>query len=325
VLAAELEDSVLARQGLEKALRSDSKIESEILHFAKRASLQQKYRLVRTLLDVLEQRAPNSPAWNALQGYADYKLGNPELALPRLQRAIELDPRVEDYYLKIGELMLFHNSSEAALAFFEAGVKQLPDSASLHFGLAVCYFAGRRQPEKLREHLDTALKLQPSFEPALSLLCLTLRRDNEWPQLQEAAERLIRLNARSHEGPYYKAISMLERQIAEEDRSLVGKARELLEHSVRLNPHWPDARIALGKLLLNLNEVSAAVQELERAVELSPEETGAYFHLAKAYRREGQHEKSNRALVEFKKLEAKEQERGAAGWKVLFQVSHEQQ
>ena len=321
LLAVQAGEDILAREGLEKAVHGDPNIRGDILGLARMASAQQRYKVVHILLDAVEQSGKDTAEWNALQGYADYKLGEPARALERLRRAIELNPNVEDFYMKIGELMLFHNSGQAAIAFFEAGLKKLPNSSLLHFGLAVSYMADGTKPEAVREHLETALLLQPDFQPALSLLCLTSYREKDWPRLQDAAERLIHLNPRSHEGYYYKAAALVESRSNEKQGSVFEEAKQLLQQSIRLNPDFADSHIALGKLLVKVDQISPAVVEFERSTTLNPESIEAYYLLGKAYQRAGLKEKSIQAFNEFEKLEAKNQQQLAAGWKVLFQVS----
>lgn len=322
VLALGAGDETLGRQGLQKALQGDVQIEAKVLGLARKASEEKRYDLSWTLLAAVESTGGTSPEWNALQGYNHYKLGDPEKALVLLQRAVNLEPTNEDYYLKMGELMLFHNSDHAAQAFFEAGLEVLPNSALLHYGLAVSCLNRNANLKKLQEHVQAALKLQPSFEPALKLLCVALRQQSDWNRLREESDRLIQLHARSPAGYFFKAVSMIEAGPIGGDRSQTGEAAQLLRHSIMLDPEDSEPRVALGKLLIGLDQTAEAISELEKATSLSPDSTEAYFQLAKAYRKAGLEEKYARAISDFKRLEAEQQARGTTGWLALFQVKH---
>jgi len=288
---------------------------------AKALSASQQYAEAATMLDAVESAGKNLAEWHALRGYAEYKLNNPEKALEQLRQAIELNPRSEDYYLKIGELMLFHRSTDAARAFFETALQQLPNSALMHYGLAVCYFVDQSDPKRFEEHLERALKIEPRFEPALSLLCQNFRANSQWTLLRQTAERLLQLNPRAHEGYYYKAVALIQNHPAAPAENSLQEAKRLLVEAIRLKPDFADSRIACGKLLIQLDQVPHAIKHLERAAALSPDLAETYFHLANAYRKTGDNGKRELALAKFQTLKNKDIEKRAAGWKSLFRVS----
>jgi len=320
-LALRAGDASAAQVALGKASRLKGEVGSQILVLAGQAADQQRFQDAETLLDAIDTWEKTSAQWNALRGYADYKLGHPEPALQRLRKALELEPRSEDYYLKIAELMLFHNSTDAARTFLETGLERLPRSALVHYGLAVCYFIDQSNRKRFESLLEAALKLDPYFEPALSLLCQNFRQSNEWPQLQEAADRLIAVNPSFHQGHFYKALALMHRHPQAPSERFLETARSLLEQAVRLDPDFEDSRIALGKLLIDLGDVPAAIQHLEHAAVLNPQRTEVYFHLAGAYRKGGQPKKQEVALKQFQALKDKDLKDRATGWKSLFRVS----
>jgi tetratricopeptide (TPR) repeat protein len=291
------------------------------LALAKGLSKSQQYADAAAVLDSVQSEGQSSSEWHALRGYADYKLDNPEKALEHLRQAIQMNPRSEDYYLKMGELMLFHRSTDAAKAFFETGLQQLPNSALMHYGLAVCYFVDQSDPKQFEEHLETALKIEPKFEPALSLLCQSFKQNSQWTSLRETAERLLGLNPQAHEGYYYKAVALIQNHPAAPAENSLQEARQLLEEAIRLEPDSVDPRIACGKLLIQLDEIPQAIIQLQRAAALSPDLAETYFHLANAYRRTGERGKRDLALTRFQTLKDQDLEKRAAGWKSLFRVS----
>jgi tetratricopeptide (TPR) repeat protein len=324
-LALRAGDASAAQAGLSKASRLNGEVGSQILVLASHAAEHERFQDAATFLDAIASWEKTSAQWNALRGYADYKLGHPEPALQRLRKALELEPQSEDYYLKIAELMLFHNSTDAARAFLETGLERLPGSALVHYGLAVCYFIDQSNPKRFELLLEAALKLDAHFEPALSLLCQNFRQSSEWPRLQETADRLIAVNPSFHEGHYYKALALIHCHPQTPSEGFLETARALLEQAVRLNPDFEDSRIALGKLLIDLGDVPGAIQHLEHAAALSPQRAEVYFHLAGAYRKNGQPKKQEVALKQFQALKDKDLKDRATGWKSLFRVSSKEQ
>jgi predicted Zn-dependent protease len=147
------------------------------------------------LLRPLETAYSSNARWNALAGEAAYRIGQPKPAMARLRRALELDPKVQRYWMIAGELLLASESDRAAAAFFETGLKNLPDSPALHTGLAVAYLAGGARTEDALVHLKQALALDSGFEPALLALCRAaeqVRDAGRCPQYPNGSREPIR-------------------------------------------------------------------------------------------------------------------------------------
>jgi tetratricopeptide (TPR) repeat protein len=308
ILAARNSERSLARQGIEKAIAGDAGLRAEVVRLARAAFADQQYNTSEVLLSAAP--AVRDAEWNAMVGYANYKLGHPAEAQGYLQRALELDPNVEDYYMKMGELMLFHKSWRAAATYFEAGLNRLPESALLHFGLAVSSLAGNLDAEVTRQHLEIALRLKPDFKPGLSALAMTCEQSKDWDRLLNAADRLIQSNPESHEGYYYKGLAIMKQGGG------LNAARPWLEKATRLDSKFPKSRIVLGELLVREGQLSMGIQQLERAIVLDPESTQAYYQLATAYKKAGAPQKATAAFEKFRELKAKQ----STGWLELFQL-----
>jgi tetratricopeptide (TPR) repeat protein len=307
-LAARNGERSLAGQAIEKAIAGDPGLRAEVLRLARAAFADQQYNTSEILLTAVP--ANQDAEWNAMVGYANYKLGHAAEAHGYLQRALELDPGVEDYYMKMGELMLFHKSWRAAATYFEAGLKRLPESALLHFGLAVSGLAGNLDAEATRQHLETALQLKPDFKPGLSALAMSCEQSKDWAGLLNAADRLIKSNPESHEGYYYKGLAIMKQGGG------LNAARPWLENAMRLDSKFPGSRIVLGELLIREGRLSTGIRQLERALALDPENTQAYYQLATAYQKAGAPQKATAAFEKFRELKAKQ----PTGWLALFQV-----
>jgi predicted Zn-dependent protease len=74
------------------------------------------------------------------------------------------------------------------------------------------------------------------------------------------------------------------------------EAQSALEKAVATQPRDANSHTSLGKLYLLANRSADAIAELEKARELSPENSAVYAPLAKAYQRHGEAQKSQEAL-----------------------------
>jgi tetratricopeptide (TPR) repeat protein len=81
------------------------------------------------------------------------------------------------------------------------------------------------------------------------------------------------------------------------------EAQALAERAVDLAPNLFAARNALGRALLELDQVDRAIEELEMGAKLAPNSPEMYFSLARAYTKKGRNEEAARARATFLKLE----------------------
>jgi cytochrome c-type biogenesis protein CcmH/NrfG len=78
------------------------------------------------------------------------------------------------------------------------------------------------------------------------------------------------------------------------------EAQTALEKSTRLNPNLCLPHISLGTIYLDEDRAKDAAAQFELARTLDPKERSAYSHLAVAYRRLGQADKSKEILTALK-------------------------
>ncbi len=263
---------------------------------------------------VLQRAEPalsGTARWNVLAGETAFRLNQPKQALGYLRKTLELEPKVESHWMKMGELLLAYESDQAAAAYFTAGLKELPNSAALHVGLAVADLAGGRRTEESLALLEKALTLEPGFEPALLALCRAYEQLRDEARLGETAARWRRLNAKRWEPYYFLALARGGRGDAADQEAL-----NLLKEAIRLNPQAADAQIALGKLLLDRNQPAEAVKAFAEASRLRPGDAQPHYYLAQTYRKLGDERRSVEELEKFKLRKSAQ-----PSWKVFFQVA----
>lgn len=320
LIALEAGQEDLAVQALEQQLHRDPKILEEILSQARELSTQGRYEIVRGLLEAVEPVGQNSSEWNALLGYAEYELRDPSKAAAHLQRAIELAPQVEEYYLKMGELLLFYNSDQAAADFCKRGLEKIPNSAALHFALAIADWSHQLDSDAAIGQLNTALRIEPDFQSALELLCLIQHRERKWGPLEETADRLIRAYPTFSPGYYFKGEALeAKAELSQGKHGTLAAARQLLEKSVRLQPQFAESYVGLGELLEKQGELARAIAEFQQAIKIDPNNSQGFYHLANAYRQAGELAKSKLAFDKFNQLKAEKKEK--EGWEELFHIS----
>lgn len=87
----------------------------------------------------------------------------------------------------------------------------------------------------------------------------------------------------------------------------------LAEEAVRLNRRLPLAHYILGRLLFETGENARAIEELELAKTLAPDEPRIYYSLARAYAKADRREDSARARETFARLNKRQEEAAQRG------------
>ena len=87
-------------------------------------------------------------------------------------------------------------------------------------------------------------------------------------------------------------------------KSSPDKALGYYDRAVRLRPDFAEARLALGRSLLEMTRVADATRHLEKAVELNPADPRSRYQLARAYRQAGKTEAQKQQLAEYRRLQS---------------------
>jgi tetratricopeptide (TPR) repeat protein len=117
----------------------------------------------------------------------------------------------------------------------------------------------------------------------------------------------VRRGAGGHIVPYIFAVAVMRSGI-DPAAPEAAEAIDALRASLRSNARFAPAHSELGRILLKRDELDAAIAELEQAVALDPDATGALYNLAQAYRKKGDRARATELLARVSRLNA--QERG---------------
>jgi tetratricopeptide (TPR) repeat protein len=174
------------------------------------------------------------------------RMGNTDEALRELdQLAHDYPDRPEPLAIKGDILRAKHRNADAVVAY-DAAVARLPHPIAANWPLF--YDRG-----------------------------IALERANEWPRAEADFEHALRL---SPDQPY--VLNYLGYSWTEQGRNLA-KARQMIERAVEQRPNDGSILDSLGWVTLRQGDVPGAVRWLERAVELSSEDSTVNGHLGDAY------------------------------------------
>jgi len=158
-----LEDAAQVR--FRSALKANPKFQEILYPLATDYFKKQNYKVALLLLETLKpamQASAASATWHELTGYSYFKLGKAAEAVEELQKAMDRDPRNQEYVLELAEVFVTHNNAAAAITLMETAAKAFPHSSRIWFGLGTAYLADQH-----RSSAEAALKKSLELDPKL--------------------------------------------------------------------------------------------------------------------------------------------------------------
>jgi tetratricopeptide (TPR) repeat protein len=219
-------------------------------------------------------------------------------AVDAYRRAIALDPNDEDNYLDFTSLCLNQRSLQAALTVVEVGLKTHPRSDRLVFMRGVVHAT---QDEFELAEKDFKLSADLSPQNSLGVIGLGVSYLETGHDVQAIQVLRQRLRAKPDDASLlYLLGEGLIRSGAFPGSTAYSEAQSVLEKSTRLNPNLCLPHISLGTIYLDEDRAKDAAIQFELARSIDPKERSAYSHLAVAYRRLGEADKSKEVLTALK-------------------------
>ncbi len=231
--------------------------------------------------------------------------GLSDKAYAAYQKALQLDPDAIAAHVSLAAFASAHGNNAFALGTLQAGLERKPGSAALLLERGIIQalqglFADA--DESLRE----SARADPTNPIAQLALGLTqLQRGNTTEAIITLRDATIRWpgNGRAQ---YLYALAL------HRSGDLTNRAEMIaaLRVAIQLDVKDAGAHALLGRALLDANQLTTAVRELEQAVKLDAGNETALYQLATAYRTLGRASEAQRAFEEFRKVktQAKAQE-----------------
>ncbi len=199
-----------------------------------------------------------------------------ETAEVACHRALTLDDVVYEVRTALGNLYRLSGQFEKAIVEYKAGLEQVPGSAALHVGLGWSYY-GEDQHEQAERMLLRAEELESGYWLVYNELGIFYGREGRFDESIERFRRVIELTPESNIGYDNLGNTLLSMGELEQ-------ARRVFEESPEPS-RWTYENRALVNYYLG--EFDDAIVDLERAIELAPENHKTWGDLADAYRHAG--------------------------------------
>ncbi|MGA8274077.1 MAG: tetratricopeptide repeat protein [Candidatus Sulfotelmatobacter sp.] len=261
---------------------------------------------IQTLNDLRSSGHDGADVENLL---AQAYIGNaqPEQAFSALQKAAALSPGNEKLYSFVADACMDHGDYGLGLKVVDIGLRNLPQSARLHYERAM-FLTRLDELDEAKKDFELAGRLAPGseigylaasqeelFEGNISTAIQTAREGftkgfENHTLLTVLAEALIRSGVSPGQPDFIEAQTALEKALAQE-------------------PNDAASQILLGSLYLMAGRLDDAIAHLEKARQLDPAAPSIYASLAKAYQRHGDIQHAQDSLATLQKLNQEQADR----------------
>jgi tetratricopeptide (TPR) repeat protein len=231
--------------------------------------------------------------------------GHQAQALEAFRRAVQLEPRNEDYRFDYAHALVGQGAMNRALEVFAAAAKDFPRSLRMWLGWGATYYLAGKYQEAAQTLLGAA-EIAPQAPEVYYLLGRAY--DAAGPLQGAIAERFAAYlkNAPQDAWAQYFYGRILRAGGEANSSDALAEAQQRLEAAIRLDPSLAEARVELGHVLEMRGRLEAARAELERAVQIDPRSSAAYYRLAQVYRQLGEPGRAQDAAQKFQQLKAPE-------------------
>jgi predicted Zn-dependent protease len=236
-------------------------------------------------------------------------IGNaePQEGLVALQKAATLSPQNENLYVFVADACMDHKDYALGLKVVDLGLRNLPQSARLHYERAM-FLTQFDELDHAKPEFELANKLAPASEIGYLAAAHKALFEGDIPETIRTAREGV---SKGYENAVLLTVlgEALIRSGVSPGQPEFAEAQAALEKAVAQRPNDPISEIALGRIYLMAGRYEDAIARLERARQLAPGTPSIYANLAKAYQRHGDIQQAQDALAALEKLNREQADR----------------
>ena len=233
---------------------------------------------------------PDDPAALKDAATVALQIGNPALAIARLERLVALDPQSANAYGNLGYALIQAGRFADAARRLERALEIDPSYAVAHNNLGIAYEHLSRHAEAI-DAFERALALKPDYAEPVANLAELLNRGEETTRARAALNRAQAAQL-SHFG------ARVARAAAEAQEGKLEGALATLEHIAASAPGDPLFWELLGSLRNWAGDLAGAEMAYRKALALNPKDQRAWLGVGGSLLGRGDYERGWRAFEE---------------------------
>jgi tetratricopeptide (TPR) repeat protein len=248
----------------------------------------------------------NSLALFNLRNYSDAK-SNLETGIEILSKTQENKQFLADFLVLSSVISAIENKNALAITNLEKAVRLVPNHFDANFSLGRAYF-GNGDIDKSIASFRQAAVIQPQNSRARFFLATALERAGSNIEALAEYRKVLEIDPNNPDGNLGLGVLLIKT-----DGNKSAEGLKALKKSVEINANLYEGQITLGKTLIRLNQTKEAIEHLQKAAELAPDNPEPHYQLAIAYRKLGRKADAEAETERVKTIH--ENRRGVAGQK----------
>lgn len=273
-----------------RAPSANQDIQSRALNIGNRLLRSARYSEAAQLFAALAERQPASSIVIYSYALATFNDGKALDAEALAQRAFEIAnqskdadrlQRSADALVLLGVIRAVRGDDSAALKALREAIAFAPNHFDAQFSLGRLLFGMGDDNGAIRA-FRIATTLKPSHPQALFFLASTQERSGDIVGALTSYRSLIATHPEMFEGHLGLGVLLTKRGSANREEGL-----KELRRALEINTNLYEARVALGRALVANGQAQDAIEHLERAAQLAPDNPEPHYQLSLAYRRLG--------------------------------------
>ncbi len=215
------------------------------------------------------------------------------------EKAVAVDPRYAEAWVKLGQLYSQINQLEAAVKAYEQALAINDKDATAHYYVGLLY-EGRNTPEGFataERQYRRAIELAPGLVNAYYRLAKVLQHQGgKSDDVLALAENTVRLDPKNPEAQ--AALGDVQRA-----RSDYGPTLVAYNAALKLRPDYPEALYGRAAVLFNQQQYDSALADLARALQLRPDWAEAFLLQSQVQTAQGQPTPAFESLAQARRLD----------------------
>jgi tetratricopeptide (TPR) repeat protein len=251
---------------------------------------------IEELNAVLRDR-PNELRVRDFLGLLYEEMKDYEHAIQAYQANIQIDPTFFDSILHLGFVSYRLKRNEEALSYLDQAVKLNPKRPEPYLLLGLTYFQ-MKDYQQAKARLEDGIHQDPSNAELHFNLGTAYDKLDRFDEVVREMEQALELDPEHADALNYLGYSYADRSINVEE------AVSLTQQAVKLKPHNGYYVDSLAWALYKVGRIEEALEMMQRAVALVPDDPVIYEHLGEIFLLREEHEKARDAWIHSLQLDS---------------------
>jgi tetratricopeptide (TPR) repeat protein len=203
------------------------------------------------------------------RGECYWQLGNQELALKDVLKAIQIDEKNPRFYFDLGLIYKNLNRYRESISSFQKVISLQPDSSGSHYNIGIIQHDQENYKEAIISY-QKVIELVPQFAGAYCEIGLSYKESNQYEAAIFSCQQSLSLDPK-YERAYY-VLGLIHKEKRNYEAAI-----DSYQKAISLNPKNEYAHTGLGRVYKEKRSYEAAIDSYQKAISLNPKNAYNYI------------------------------------------------